>query len=117
MLHRNGVAKLAVCAAMACATVVGAEEISGAGQNNGVRPLYLQESQPATAPTTEATTTPAPPPPKPLMMGLEKTPIGKPLEDAGITLGGYVEGGYTVSFSRPPGDALAGRVFDTKNNH
>ncbi|HSZ55368.1 MAG TPA: outer membrane beta-barrel protein [Tepidisphaeraceae bacterium] len=116
MLHRNGVAKLAVCAAMACATVVGAEEIDGAGQDKGIRPLYLQDSQPASAPSTEATTAPAPPPPKALMAGLEAIGVGKALEDANITVGGYVEGGYTISFSKPPNDILAGRVFDTKNN-
>src|SRR5579864_2317577 len=114
MLHRKGVAKLAVCAAMACATVAGAEEINSAVSLDQVdKPLYLQDqTQPATAPTTA----PAPTPPKPLMAGLEKIGVGKPLEDAGITIGGYIEGGYSVSFSRPPGDVLLGRVFDTKNN-
>lgn len=117
MLHRKGVAKLAVCAAMACATVAGAEEIDGAGQGNGLRPLYLEDAtQPATAPTTEATTAPAPPPPKALMAGLEAIGVGKALDDAGITVGGWVEGGYTVSFDAPPNGQLAGRVFDTKNN-
>ena len=111
MLHRKGVGKLAVCAAMACATVAGAEQVdSTAGLESGMRPLFLQDTQAA------PTTTPAPTPPKPLMAGLEKLGVAKPLEDAGITVGGYIEGGYTVSFSRPPKDVLAGRVFDTKNN-
>lgn len=113
MLHRKGVSKLAVCAAMACSTVAGAEEVSGAGRNQDIRPLFLQDAtQPATAPSTE----PAPAPPRPLMALFESIGIGKPLEDAGITIGGYIEGGYTVATNDPPGHVLSGRVFDTKNN-
>lgn len=103
MLHRQGVAKIAACAALASAAVVGAEQVS---DQASVKPLYLQDSQPASQPA---------PPPKPLMAGLEAIGIGKPLEDAGITVGGYIEGGYTISFNPPPGNVLAGRVFDTKN--
>jgi len=113
MLHRKGVSKLAVCAALACSTVAGAQEIGGAGRTQDTRPLYLQDAtQPATAPSTE----PAPTPPRPLMALLETIGIGKAMEDVGITIGGYVEGGWTISANKPPGDVLSGRVFDTKNN-
>ena len=47
---------------------------------------------------------------------LDSIGVGKPLEDAGITIGGYVEGGYTVASNDPPGHVLSGRVFDTKSN-
>jgi hypothetical protein len=51
------------------------------------------------------------------MAGLDAIGIGKPLEDANITIGGYIDGGYTISAE---GDnrhtLLTGRVFDTKNN-
>jgi len=113
MLHRKGASKLAVCAAMACSTVAGAEELTGAGLNQDVRPLFLQDaSQPATAPSTE----PAATPPRPFMALLDAIGIGAPLDKAGITIGGYIEGGYTVATNDPPGHALSGRVFDTKNN-
>jgi len=108
MLHRKGVAKIAACAALVSAAVVGAEQVSG--QTVGDKPLYLQASQPDTAPASQ----PAPPP-KPLMAGLDAIGIGKPLDDLNITIGGYIEGGYTISFNPPPGNVLSGRVFDTKN--
>src|SRR5579859_376846 len=117
MLHRKGVSKLAVCAALACSTVAGAETLSGAGLNQDARPLYLQDaSQPSTAPATAPSTEPAPTPPRPLMALFESIGVGKPLEDLGITIGGYLELGYTVATNDPPGHVLPGRVFDTKNN-
>ncbi|MDP9172342.1 MAG: porin [Planctomycetota bacterium] len=39
--------------------------------------------------------------PAPLMNGLGKTPIGKPLNDAGLNVYGYVEGGYMYDFTVP----------------
>ena len=115
MLHRKGAATLAACVALACTGIVRAE--SGAASGDGVvlRPTYFQDA--TTAPSTEPTTTPAATPPKPLMAGLDAIGIGKSLEQANITVGGYFDGGYTVSAN---GDSrhipLAGRVFDTKNN-
>jgi hypothetical protein len=49
------------------------------------------------------------------MGALHPTPVGKALENANITLGGYIEGAYTASFQHPPGNVIAGRVFDTKH--
>ena len=53
------------------------------------------------------------------MLLLEHTPIGKPLEDAGFTLSGYVDAGYTASMQHPAtGNAdIAGRFYDNKSEH
>ncbi|HSU66884.1 MAG TPA: hypothetical protein VLJ39_08440, partial [Tepidisphaeraceae bacterium] len=118
MLHRKGAAMLAVCAAMACTGIVRAES-TGSIPDSGVvlRPTYLQDT---TAPSTEPAIAPASQPaapPKPLMGLLEKVGVGKPLEDANITLGGWIDGGYTLSANGDnPHTQMAGRVFDTKNN-
>lgn len=116
MLHRKGVAGLAVCAAMACTGIVSAQVV-GTTRAQVERPYYLQES-PTTAPNAPAAPTTAPAtPPKALMAGLEAIGVGKPLEDAGITFTGYVEGGYTISANPPHNNVLTGRVFDTRNEH
>ena len=115
MLHRKGAAMVAVCAALACSGIVNAGSVRPAADDGlTMRPLFFDDvatTEPATAPAT------APTPPKPLMGLLDQIGVGKPLEDAGITLGGFVDGGYTVSAN---GDSahvpLAGRFFDTKNN-
>ena len=121
MLHRKGVAMVAACAAVACTGIVRGESASNSGTEQGVvlRPVFLQDT---TAPAQDhlATPTPATPPaapPKPLMALLEGIGIGKPLEDAGISVGGWIDGGYTISGNgQNPHIPLAGRVFDTKNN-
>ena len=121
MLHRKGVALFAACAALASTGIARAELQTTPASDQGLvlRPNYLQDT---TAPSAEATpaTTPASAPatpPKPLMGLLEKVGVGKPLEDANITLGGWVDGGYTVSdHGDNPHVPMAGRVFDTKNN-
>lgn len=123
MLDRKGAATLAACAALACAGIVRAESAGtpSPSAEDGVvlRPTYFQEATtaPATEPTTAPASQPAAPAPKPLMAGLDAIGIGKGLEQANITLGGWIDGGYTVSAN---GDSahvpLAGRVFDTKNN-
>jgi len=115
MVSRKGLASVAACAALACGALVRADAV-GAATDDGLalRPVYLQDStQPA--PAANAGATQPAPTPKPLMLGLEQTPIGKPLEDAGFSLGGYIDGGYTASFSAPPGNVITGRVFDTKH--
>lgn len=106
MRHRKTIAALAA-AGLACGGIARAD----ATENTGlVRPSYLQDA--ATAPADQ----PAPQP-KPLMMLLDATPIGKPLENANITFGGYVDGGYTLSANGQRANIpLAGRVFDTKNS-
>lgn len=122
MLHRKGAATLAACVALACTGIVRAgSNDSNSGDGVVLRPSYLQEAatMPGKAPATEPTSAPAaaPAPPKPLMAGLDAMGIGKSLEDASITLGGYVDGGYSISANgQSRRSFLAGRVFDTKNN-
>ncbi|HMB95315.1 MAG TPA: outer membrane beta-barrel protein, partial [Tepidisphaeraceae bacterium] len=54
----------------------------------------------------------ATPPPKPLMALLDKAGIGKALGDWNITIGGFIEGGWTYNFSQPGDQTNVGRVFD-----
>jgi len=121
MLHRKGVATVAACAALACTGIVRASS-ADSGSVVGLRPNFLDApaTVPATAPTTDVTTAPASQPatpPKPLMGLLDATGIGKPLDDAGISIGGFIDAGYTVSDNGDKASVpLAGRFFDTKNN-
>ena len=129
MLDRKRWASVAACAALACGGLARAEATPADDQSP--RPLYLQETAPATmpgmdmatpatapsaeaAPATAPTTAPAAPT-KPLMLGLEKIGVGKSLEDAGINIYGFIEGGYTASASAPPGNVINGYVFNTKH--
>ncbi len=64
---------------------------------------------PATAPATTAGTTP-------LMGILGSIGVGKGLSDAGISVTGFVEGGYTYDFSSPTGNVLSDRAFDTRHD-
>ena len=48
---------------------------------------------------------------------LDAAGIGKPLDNANITLGGYVDGGYTIAADGQRANIpLSGRVFDTKSS-
>src|SRR5689334_22106489 len=98
MLDRKGWARVAACAALACAGVARAQ--ASPADEQPPRPLYLQETQPTTMPETTAevnaspTTTPATAPAaptKPLMLLLDKAGVGKSLEDAGINIYGFIE--------------------------
>ena len=100
MLHRKGAATLAACVALACTGIVRAGSTAPGSEDGAVlRPTYLQEATtaPSTEPATAPASQPAATPPKPLMAGLDAIGIGKPLEDANITIGGYIDGGYTIS--------------------
>jgi hypothetical protein len=68
------------------------------------RAVYLDEA----APPKEA------PPPKPAEELLGKYGMGS--EKTGLNVYGYIEGGYTASFSNPPGNVLTGRVFELNDN-
>jgi len=114
MLDRKRWAGLAACAALACTGLARAE--ASPAQDQTTRPLYLQETAPATEPATAPATAPAAPT-KPLMLGLEKIGVGKSLEDAGINIYGFVEGGFTYSASAPPGNTITGMVFNTRHEH
>ncbi len=53
-------------------------------------------------------------PPAPLEGLLQKWGLGQ--DKIGFNVYGFVEGSYTASFSNPPGNVLAGRVFEAANN-
>jgi hypothetical protein len=61
-----------------------------------------------------------PPPPQPapptpaLTSALDAAGVGKPMSDAGITAGGWIEASYQYDFGRAAGGVLTGRVFDDK---
>jgi hypothetical protein len=59
------------------------------------------------------TTQPVPAPPA-LMSALDASGIGKPLGDAGISAGGWVEASYTFNLKNSSVGPLPGRVFDDK---
>ena len=67
----------------------------------------------AVAPGTAPAATPAV---NPLMGALTSLGVGKGLSDAGFSITGYVEGGYTFDFSAPTGNVLDDRAFDTRHN-
>jgi hypothetical protein len=102
MTQRKGAALLAASALLACAGIVRAAEpraaaAGGAGLSLD-KPLYLQQTQQKPADTS--------------LMGLADR-VG--IDTGGITLGGYVEGGWTYNFEDPAGDTNNGRVFDFEN--
>ena len=72
---------------------------------------------PTTTPTSpdQAETTPAS---TPLMrlLGAPNGGVGKALSDAGISITGYVEGGYTYNFSSPTGNASATMAFNQRHD-
>jgi len=74
------------------------------------RPLFLEDA------TTAPSTAPAPAPvvKRPLMALLAGTSVGEFLDKANINIFGYVEGGYTFSFSNPPNGTINGNVFNTQ---
>lgn len=107
MRHGKMMASVAAAAALACAGVVQAENSS---QQIVLRPSYLQEA------TTTSASQPNPAP-RPLMALLDAAGIGRPLENANVTIGGFVDGGYTLAANGQRANIpLAGRVFDTKSS-
>lgn len=122
MAHRKGLVRAAAFAALACTGIVRA----GTGETASsdafkIMPEFMDAATaPATMPDTTPATTPATAPatpPTPLMFLLEKAGIGAPLEAAGFKLSGFIEGGYTADFARTPGNVIAGRFQDNKDEH
>src|SRR4051794_39551276 len=120
---RVGAAAVTASLALACAGVVCAAD-SAEGMSPAVAaasaPFYLDQPtttptpspNPELAPTESAVPSPQPSSEKPLGMLLNKIGIGKPLSDAGITVGGFVEAGVTYNFDTPNSHVNVGRVFD-----
>jgi len=108
MFSWKGTLGFAVCAALASATMARGEQPAGPIMSDQLSltgtPAYLDDAAPP------------PPPPKPLMFFLDKTPIGDALTKANITIGGFVEGGYTYSMNPPAGGLITGNVFNHKQN-
>ena len=113
MLDWKGVASAAACAVVATAGMARGEVggYAGVEELSLSRPLMLQDA--ATAPATDQAPAAAK---KPLMALLDSTPVGaKVLDPLNINLYGYIEGGYTASFSAPPRNVITGNVFNTKH--
>jgi hypothetical protein len=91
MSHRKGAALLAASALLACSNLVSAAE----PQQSLSRPAYLADTGPADS----------------SLMGVaDKLGIGKPLNDFGLTIGGYVEAGVSYNFRNV--ETNVGHVFD-----
>jgi len=109
MLDWKGVAGAAAVAVLAVAGLARAEESSA----SDAIPRFLPAERPLLL--DDATTAPAPAPAakRPLMALLATTGVGAFLDKANINMYGYVEGGYTFSFSNPPNGTINGNVFNT----
>jgi hypothetical protein len=105
MSHRKGAALLAASALLACAGLVRAAEpaanvLPDAGL--AIQPLHLDAAPADTGPADVS-----------IMGLLNKVGVGKPISDAGITIGGYVEG--SVTYNARTTKFNTGRVFDFEN--
>jgi hypothetical protein len=111
---------LAIIAA-ACAALAGGQWVRAADAVTPRAPLLLDDTAPSAGSTTGPATGPAAaatptPTVTPLMGALDTVGLKAPLDNAGITITGFVEGGWTVDTSNPPGHILPDRAFDTKSN-
>jgi hypothetical protein len=99
MSHRKGAAILAATALLACAGLVrAAEPQPDASALSLDKPKYLADTGPADT----------------SLMGVaDKLGVGKPMNDFGLTAGGFVELGYTYNFRNVR--VNQGRVFDFEN--
>jgi hypothetical protein len=120
MLRSTRAVCLAVCAALAAGR--GARAADPATRpTSAVRPGATTPDPPVMLPVTPLLLPPVTPPPatpssSPLMRLLEAVGVGHPLEEAGFSLTGYVQGSFTHDFSSPPGGILTDRAFDTRSD-
>ena len=108
-MHRNGLVRTAAFAALACAGLVATARAGEAVSQSAPAPAAssaLSLSQPVYLQDTART---------PLMGLLDQAGIVGPLDEAKISLYGWVEGSYTHSFDGPPGNFITGRVFDVEH--
>lgn len=91
MSNRKGFAIVAACAALACTSVLQA----GEGLTLA-RPAYAAAAAPR----------------KPLMGLLDRAGAAGSLDEAGINIGGLVEGSWSYNFDTPDSQINGGRVFD-----
>jgi hypothetical protein len=99
MSHRKGAAILAASTLLACAGLVHAAEPQADSSGLSIdKPKLLADTGPADS----------------SLMGVaDKLGVGKPLNDFGLVIGGYVELGYTYNFRDVR--VNTGRVFDFEN--
>ncbi|CAN5506918.1 hypothetical protein BH10PLA1_BH10PLA1_16750 [soil metagenome] len=97
MSNRKGLASAVAAALLAACGMVHAESASDGLALN--RPLMLDDA----------------PAKKPLGQLLDRIGVGKTLDDAGITIGGFVETSWTIADNHPTGGVISGRVFDFEN--
>jgi len=110
MFSWKGTLGLAVCAALASATMAHGGETASS-------PVVPDQLSLNSNPAYLDDTTQPPPPPPPLMGLLGAIPgVGGALTATNITIGGFVEGGYTYSFNPPPGKFISGNIFNIKQN-
>jgi len=110
MLDWKGVAGAAAVAVLAVAGLARAEESS----SSGAVPRFLPADRPLLLADDVTAPAPAPTPRAPFMALMDKAGIGKTLDDLHINMFGYIEGGYTFSFSNPPNATINGNVFNTQ---
>jgi hypothetical protein len=110
-MHRKGLVRIAACAALACASLVGAQNAQAEDVRLVGSDLTLSNAQ---HPSYLDAVAAAPAPRMPLMAGLDQMGVAKYLDDAKINIGGLVEGSWTYSASAPPGNFISGRVFDVE---
>lgn len=101
MFRGNGLAVMAVCAALTGRGLVQAADLPSVPSTTDAmqaNPIMADDA----------------PVPKPLMAALDQVGLGKPLDAAGITVGGFVEGSYTFDANHPTGNYFTGRAFDNE---
>jgi hypothetical protein len=101
MLRLRSAASLAAAAMLSCAGLVQAAEPQQSSSGVSLdRPLYLADQKPVDT----------------SLMGLaNRTGAGNVLSEAGINIGGHIEGSWTLNFDDPAGGINGGRVFDFEN--
>ena len=108
MVHRKALIAAALAALTTGGLVRATDAVPAAGE-----PVYLQEAEvavevdPAAAAAAEEEAAR-----KPLMALMDAIGLAEGLDDAGITLGGWAEAGWTKNFEDPESGVNFGRVFD-----
>jgi hypothetical protein len=88
------------------------EDYNGPSFSLEQRPVYLDENLPSLAPNAA----PLNPSDRPLTGLLNKTPLGRPMQESRINVYGWTEGSYNYNFMNPAKSLNLGRVFDVNDN-
>lgn len=114
-MNRKGLVRVAACAALACAGLMGVQAAQADEAGRDVRLVGSDLTLSASSAPAQYLDAAAPSPRMPLMALLDQAGIAKTLDDAHINVGGLIEGSYTYGFSAPPNNFITGRVFDVDN--